>query len=494
MNQYSLFRISTFGCIALLLCMYSWPATATVWQIGAARSLKLPSQAVPLVRDGDTVDIDAGSYVDCATWTKNNLLLRGIGGFAHLHDKACAGKAIWIIQGNNTTMEWIEFSGASVVDKNGAGIRMEGTNLTVRHCFFHDNEDGILAGDNANSTILIEYTEFANNGYGDGFSHNMYINHVARFTLQYCYTHHAKVGHDVKSRAFQTFILYNRISDESTGTASRCIDIPNGGLAVILGNLIHHGPNTQNSNTFGYGLEGLSNPVKVLAVSQNTFVSERPAGSFIQIPAAGTDTVLMFNNLFVGSGPILSGNATLIDSAANLKFTSTTMAGLLDPSRYDYRLLPSSPAIDAGISPGNTNGFALLPDHEYIHPSDGRVRSILNRPDVGAYEYHPGTEVRTTTVPSPAAIHLFDSYPNPFAMITTIPYSVAAGRPKPGRVSVHISDMLGRRIVSFPEIDTAPGMHTLRFDARHFNLSPGMYTCALIGNEQHQVTLLLLVR
>lgn len=44
-------------------------------------------------------------------------------------------------------MEWIEFSGATVPDKNGAGIRQEGVPLTVRHCRFHDNENCILAGD-----------------------------------------------------------------------------------------------------------------------------------------------------------------------------------------------------------------------------------------------------------------------------------------------------------------------------------------------------------
>ena len=63
--------------------------------------------------------------------------------------QASQGKAIWVIQGDDTTVESVVFTGAAVVDKNGAGIRQEGKNLTVRRCYFHDNEDGILAGDKA---------------------------------------------------------------------------------------------------------------------------------------------------------------------------------------------------------------------------------------------------------------------------------------------------------------------------------------------------------
>ncbi|MBK8642006.1 MAG: hypothetical protein IPN15_07315 [Saprospiraceae bacterium] len=47
--------------------------------------------------------------------------------------------------GRSTIVENIEFSECGVPDKNGAGIRLEATHLVVRSCYFHDNEDGILA-------------------------------------------------------------------------------------------------------------------------------------------------------------------------------------------------------------------------------------------------------------------------------------------------------------------------------------------------------------
>ncbi len=57
-------------------------------------------------------------------------------------------------------VENIEFSGATVPDQNGAGIRQQGDNLTVRHCYFHGNEDGILGGGGVASEVLIEYSEY----------------------------------------------------------------------------------------------------------------------------------------------------------------------------------------------------------------------------------------------------------------------------------------------------------------------------------------------
>ena len=80
---------------------------------------------------------------------------------AHLKSqgKASQGKAIWVIKGNDNIIEAIEFSECSVPDQNGAGIRMEGTNLIVRNCHFHHNENGILAGNNDKSEIVVEYSE-----------------------------------------------------------------------------------------------------------------------------------------------------------------------------------------------------------------------------------------------------------------------------------------------------------------------------------------------
>jgi hypothetical protein len=98
-------------------------------------------------------------------------------------------------------VEWIEFSECQVPDENGAGIRQEGNDLTVRHCYFHHNQNGILAGTVNPSTIRIEHSEFGYNGFGDGYTHNLYINNIDSLIFRFNYSHHAIVGHELKSRA-----------------------------------------------------------------------------------------------------------------------------------------------------------------------------------------------------------------------------------------------------------------------------------------------------
>ena len=235
-------------CLLLLVLISFSTSFARVLKVGSNKLYKLPSEAAAVSIDGDTIEIDAGEYVgDATTWYPDNLVIRGADGRAHMkaNGEYAQGKGIWVIAGNNIVVENIEFSEASVPDQNGAGIRADGSGLIIRNCFFHDNENGILGPDAGE--VVIEYSEFANNGYGDGYTHNMYIGKIDKFTLRYSYSHHAKTGHNVKSRAKENYILYNRIMDENNGTSSYDIDLPNGGLSFIIGNLIQQGPNTDNS-------------------------------------------------------------------------------------------------------------------------------------------------------------------------------------------------------------------------------------------------------
>ena len=263
------------------------PASAEILSVGPGKQFIFPSVAAEFAVDGDVVEIDGnGVYQgDVATWKQNNLTIRGVNGRPHLQaaGKSAGHKGIWVIKGNNVTVENIEFSGAKVRDRNGAGIRLEGQHLTIRNCYFHHNENGILTGNNKLSDILIENSEFAWNGYGKGQSHNMYIGRVRSFTLRYSYIHHARIGHNVKTRALENHILYNRIMDEEDGTASYAIDVPNGGLVYILGNVIQQGPLTDNWAIISYGAEGLKGKEHSLWVVNNTIINERSSGIFVKV-------------------------------------------------------------------------------------------------------------------------------------------------------------------------------------------------------------------
>jgi hypothetical protein len=402
----------------LFILVISVKASATTWHVGSSQTYTMPSQVSTLVANGDTVLIDSGLYSgDVAKWSADDLVLRGLNGKARLHSGGTVygGKAIWVISGDNAIVENIDFAEAACVDMNGAGIRQEGTDLTVRNCYFHDNENGILGGADPNCDILIEHCEFYNNGYGDGYSHNLYIGHINSLIFRYNYTHHTDVGHELKSRAANNYILYNRISDEATGTASRSIDLPNGGLAIIIGNVIEQGPNSQNSNIIGYGMEGTSNTSDTsLYIINNTIVNNKTTGSFIQVQNT-TVFCRIKNNIFAGPGTVLSGTVTTIDSSNNWAGTIAA-AGFINAGTYNYDILTTSPVINMGINPGMAGTYALTPTYEYKDTALSVARNVSGALDIGAYEYGD----TTTYVNELIRTDDLSVYPNPSAGVFTV--------------------------------------------------------------------------
>lgn len=355
---------------------------ANVLQVGWGKKYMLPSIAAKLAQDGDIVEIDAGTYEkDAAVWRQNNLTIRGVNGHAHLQSDGthADGKAIWVIKGNNITVENIKFTGASVPDGNGAGIRTEGAGLTLRNCVFHNNQNGILGG-HTDSEIIIENSEFARNGKGDGQTHNIYIGKAKRFVLKYSYSHHARIGHNVKSRAQRNEILYNRIMDEEFGNASYAIDLPNGGLSFVIGNEIQQGQNTDNATVVSYGAERLTNPVNALYFINNTVVNDRKQGGRFLFVKPGAAPARIVNNLFVGKGRI---------DAQGAEISKNVFGGrdeLVKADQFDYRLAKGSQAINAGTDPGRVDEVSLMPESEYRHPMSSEPRKRRGGIDVGAHE------------------------------------------------------------------------------------------------------------
>lgn len=367
---------------------------ARVLQVGAGKTYATPSAAYVAAQAGDVVEIDAAVYLDdVVVWRQNNLTLRGVGGRAHLKSTRMIpydgsdtgnGMAIWVTRGANIVIENIEFSGATVPDENGAGIRAEGNGLTICGAYFHDNEDGILGG---SGVVLIEYSEFNHNGInGDGYTHNLYIDGaVTKFIFRHNYSHRAHIGHELKSRALENHILYNRLMNEE-GDASYTIDIPNGGLTYVIGNIIQQGLNTDNSTMVNYGAEGLlSGRTHKLFLINNTLVNDRASGTFIAA-AGGTTQVQVTNNLFVGSGTDVSGPSSAIARASNLVSSNP---GLVNRAAYNYRLLNTSPAINQGTDPGTAGLYNLQPQFQYADIAQRELRVLNGAVDIGAYEYLP---------------------------------------------------------------------------------------------------------
>ena len=267
-----------------LLLGFGWAAacssgvSAEVLLVGPQRSLHAPSDAAAVARDGDIVRIDPGEYVDCAIWRANQLVLEAPDGEAHMRDRTCAGKAIWVISGADTTVENIAFSGARVPDQNGAGIRAEGRNLTLRHARFFDNENGLLAAPVAGSTILIEGSTFERNGTcAANCAHGIYVNAIARLKIVASTFREQRAGHHIKSAALALEVSGSTIEDGPDGTASYLIDVTSGGEVMIADNDMQKGPKSENWGTaIHIGGEGATEASAAYRISQNRFRSDTP--------------------------------------------------------------------------------------------------------------------------------------------------------------------------------------------------------------------------
>jgi MYXO-CTERM domain-containing protein len=393
-------HIGPAACVLAACFAVSSSAFAATLQVGPGKTYAKPCDANAAAKDGDIVEIDAaGDYHgDVCQWSQNNLTLRGVNGRAKIDATGVSisnGKGIWVFYGANVTVENIEFSGAEVPDQNGAGIRHQGLNLTVRNCYFHDNQDGILGAPLANGQgadgqgeVLIETSEFAKNGAGDGQSHNMYLNHYAKVTLRYSYSHSSNVGHLLKSRALATYVLYNRLSDDESTNVSYEVNLPNGGNAYIIGNIIEQGadPNgEENGNIIDFGSEGPVNG-SALFVVNNTIINNRTkGGTFVNVNGGVTTASILRNNIFVGSGTLCNQASATLDHNFSMGDPK-----LVDATNLDAHLQTGSPCVDMGVAPGMGGGQDLTPLFHYVHPASFEARTSVGTIDIGAYELGGG--------------------------------------------------------------------------------------------------------
>ena len=359
-----------------------------VRMVGPGHAYATPCEAIAAAQPGDAVKIDAmgnGTYDgDVCTWTTDDLVIVGVNGRARIDaaGQHSGGKGIWVIGGDDTVIRNVELSGAAVPDRNGAGIRHEGRGLTIVGSYFHDNENGILSGADPENDIVVDSSEFARNGAGDGYSHNIYIGRIRSFTLRSSYSHDAVAGHLVKSRAATNQLLFNRLTGEG-GSSSYELDLPNGGVAYVIGNTMQQGPTTQNSALMAFGEEGATHPVSQLFAVNNTFVNDRGSGTAVVVGPQVTLPVLAQNNVSTGS-------STFVTQATASLVTNCLVADpvFVDRVGLDHRLAAGSPCLDVGTPPGFGLGIDLTPTQQHVVGTGPEPRVVVGPAiDAGAFEH-----------------------------------------------------------------------------------------------------------
>jgi len=377
--------------ITACLCLLPTAIMGRTLEVGPDKPYKAPSEAISAAEDGDIIQIEAGVYRnDRAKIQADDILIKGVGGKAVLNSYGMIPnrKAIWVVKGDNIRIENVEFRGARVRDRNGAGIRQEGNRLLLLRCGFFNNENGILGG-SGDCVIDIQHCEFGYNSlHASPGTHNLYIGRCKKLIFKYNYSHHAKQCHLLKSRARENVIMYNRLSDEHYGSSSYIINLPNGGVSVIVGNIIHQGPRCRNRTVVAYGEEGTRQDSNALWFVNNTVINncERGSPTFVSIkklPKGFNPAIL--NNIFVGEGQVTNWSTAMM----KCNFTgSVREAGFLNRDRWNLRLRKDSPCVDGGVKLDETVGDSVIfPRRHYLHPMGAEERPENGTLDIGAYEY-----------------------------------------------------------------------------------------------------------
>lgn len=286
----------------LMLASAGASADSATLEVGIGKAFKTPSEAAATAKSGDVVRIDPGTYNDCAVWKAGNLTIEGTGADVVLADKVCQGKAIFVVHADNVRIDGLTFSGARSKDQNGAGIRAEGVNLTVENSKFVDNQNGILAGNNLQSTIIVRNSAFAHNGACVlACAHGVYVDRIKLLSVDHSRFSDTQAAHHIKSRALRTEITDSTIEDGPTGTASYLVDLPNGGSLTMRGNTLEKGPrNGNHSAAISIGEERADNPAGEIVLTNNTFTNDGPPTAFVKNVTATPATLT--GNLLKGPG------------------------------------------------------------------------------------------------------------------------------------------------------------------------------------------------
>src|SRR5271166_1810068 len=345
-------------------------AVSNILTVGVGEEFSTIAAAVSAARNGDIIEVKAGTYTnDFATITANITMI-GVGGMVNMvaSEPPPNLKGIFTVD-NSVSIENFSFTGAAIDARdggNGAGIRYEGGDMVLTNDSFQNNQEGLLAfpvlGLPSN-TITLNDDTFNANGSGSGYTHNAYIGPVDSLTVTNCIFEQAIVGHELKSRALVNTINNNLFYDGPTGTASYDIDLPNGGTDVVENNTIEKGPMAENDAMVHFGGEGIPYAGSSLLVQGNTFVDDK--GDAIGVLNQTAISVSITGNTFdnMTSSQIASGPATETNNyqSNGQEFANSTLVGVIPGNTQIYTdALPHSVVLTAGGVQAVEGGAGLL--------------------------------------------------------------------------------------------------------------------------------------
>lgn len=231
----------------------SGPAPFTVAENG--RAYGSLAEAIRAIGGGrGTIVVAPGTYHECATQQEGDVTIRAATpGSAIFDGVVCEGKAALVLRGRSSTVEGIVFQNLRVPDGNGAGIRLENGNLTVRNSLFRNSEEGILTGDYDGGQVAIDKSTFRHLGRCDrdlDCAHGVYIGRLASLSVTNSRFDQGDGGHYLKTRTARVTISGNSFDDSGGHLTNYMIDLSNGATGTISGNEMVQGKDKDNWSAF----------------------------------------------------------------------------------------------------------------------------------------------------------------------------------------------------------------------------------------------------
>ncbi|MEJ7934572.1 right-handed parallel beta-helix repeat-containing protein [Sphingobium sp. AN558] len=262
------------AAIAATAFAQSAPAPFTVVETG--RVYGSLNDAIGAIGGGKgTVVIAPGSYRQCAVQSQGDVTVKAATpGSVILDGVVCEGKAALVLRGRSSIVDGVIFQNLRVPDGNGAGIRLEGGNLTVVNSLFRYSEEGILSGDNAGGSVTIDKSTFRHLGRCDrdlDCAHGVYIGRYGSLTVTRSRFDQGDGGHYLKTRSRRVTITDNSFDDSAGRLTNYMIDLSNGASGTIRGNEMVQGKDKDNWSAFiTVAPEGRENDSAGLAIEGNS--------------------------------------------------------------------------------------------------------------------------------------------------------------------------------------------------------------------------------
>lgn len=436
------FKIKSALVALFLLAGTSFCGAQTV-TVGPTGNYPNMCAAAPNLTDGETVTVDANGGVpysehDCLI-TANNLTISGINGRPIIDGAGLVtNKGLWLINGHDIVIDNFEFRNSGGNGNSSDAMRIQsgqgtpdGANVTLQHCYIHDDTQGLLignAGDNLSGVnqgewyssapyVKLLYNEFAYDGNYSGQEHNIYdgwdsdYSALFTFTAEYNWSHDSLIGDVMRCRSPQCDIYYNMLTD-TLGYTNFVLDLADGGSLYVVGNVIYKSQSQQSPNgvsispvmvTYRQATQSdveVAYPVPYQDVHfiNNTLIDAESGSTnqaFVnvecftkldqtQCPAPQNGATLMTtpgvyeNNIMLGYPQEVTNDlSALVENNVTLYKTQPTDANIAalhfaNPDVLDFHITSGSSAIGAGIYPPTDNTGAAdpnaMPQYEFSFP------------------------------------------------------------------------------------------------------------------------------